>query len=91
MKSAQAFQPPQQIGHVGAKYAPVDMQLIQDHPAQVAQQAGPVRVVRQDPHVQHVRIADQDPCRLANCGPVGRWGVTVIGPHRDLIGCPQLL
>ena len=60
VEAAQPLQPPEDVGHVRAVDAAVAVQLVHDHVAQVLEQLHPLRVVRQDPLVQHVGVRDHD-------------------------------
>mgnify|MGYP000426344100 CR=1 FL=1 len=77
--------------YVGAALAGVGVHLVEDDVLQVAEQLGPLGVVRQDALVQHVRIADHDVAagahRLA-CIPRG-VAVEGEGPHPEVGGPVQ--
>ena len=57
---ADALHAPQHVGEVAAEDAAIGVQLVDDDEAQVLEQLRPLRVVRQDPRVQHVGVAEHD-------------------------------
>ena len=63
---ADALQPPQQVRQMAAVDAAIIMQLVDDDVAQILEQLGPARVVRQDAGVQHVGIGQHDVGALAD-------------------------
>ncbi len=62
--AADPQQPRQHVVEVAAEDAAVGVQLVEDDPAEIAQQALPALPVAEHPEVQHVRVADQHPRRV---------------------------
>ena len=62
---ADAPQAPQHLGHVAAHDAPVGVDFVDDHELEPGKEAGPGGVVGHQPHMQHVRVADEHVGRLA--------------------------
>ena len=69
---------------MAAVYAAIVVQLVDDHIAQILEQLGPARVVRQNAGVQHVRIGEHDVGALADglAGVLGR--IAIVGECPDL-------
>ena len=63
---ADAAQAAEHVGEVAAVDAAVVVQLVDDEVAEVLERLRPVRVVRQDAAVQHVRVGEHDVRALAN-------------------------
>ncbi len=83
VKSRDALEPAQHVGQMAAENAAIHVQLIDHDIAQIFEQARPLRVVRQDPAVQHVRIGKDDVSLLADGSPrIGR-SVAVIGENAE--------
>jgi hypothetical protein len=81
---ADAAQPPQHVGQVAAEHAAIRVQLVDDNELQVLEQLGPSRVVRKDPRVNHVGVAEHDVRAAANGATrVGRR-IAVVGEDPDL-------
>ena len=80
---ADAPQPPQDVGEVAAEHAAVGVQLVDHDVAQVLEQLRPARMVRQDPGVQHVRVAQHDVRAGADGAPGVLRRVAVVGEHAD--------
>ena len=67
-----------------AEDAAIGVQLVDHHELQVLEQLRPARMVREDPRVQHVGVAQHDVRLAANRATrVGRR-VAVVGEHADL-------
>ena len=64
VKRAYTFEPPDDVCEVGAEYAAVGVNLVDDDVFQVFKQLHPLGVVRQYARVQHVRIGHDDVPRL---------------------------
>ncbi len=79
MKLADASQSPQHVGEMAAEDAAVGVQLVDDHVAQVAEQLGPLQMVRQDAGVQHVGVGEDQAGALAGRGALALRGVAVVG------------
>ncbi len=74
----------QHLGHVAAHDAPVGVDLVDHHELEAGKEAGPGGVKRQQPHMQHVRVADQHVGRLGlDRLALARRGVAVVnrGPQ----------
>jgi hypothetical protein len=69
------------VVHVCAEDAPVDVQLIQHDPAETPQEGLPLGVMREDAHVQHVRVRDQRR---------GRIGADFASPRRGRVAVVDL-
>ena len=77
-------QAPQHLGHVAAHDAPVGVDFVDDHELEPGKEAGPRGVVGHQPHVQHVRVADEHVGRLGLDGlALGRRRVAVIDGRRS--------
>ena len=59
-------QAPEDVRHVGAEYAAVDMRLVHHDQPQVVQHVAPAVVVGEDADVQHVRVRQHDVRGAAN-------------------------
>jgi hypothetical protein len=81
METAHPLQPAQHVRHVPAKDTPVGVQLVEDHIAQVREQARPAGVVGENAGVKHVRIGHQQPDLTSNGGALGRGRIAIVGPH----------
>ena len=81
---ADPLQPPQDVRQVAAEHAAIRVQLVDDDELQVLEQLRPARMVRQDPRVQHVGIAEHDVRLAANRAPRIRRRVAVVGEDADL-------
>ena len=53
------------VRHVGSEDAAIRVQLVHHHVAELLEGAGPVRVVGEDPGVEHVRVGHDDGAALA--------------------------
>ena len=80
---ADPAQPPQHVTKVTSEHAPIRMQLVDDDVSQILEQFGPARVVRQDPGVQHVGIAEDDVRPRANAAPRVLRRVAVVREDAD--------
>ena len=58
--AAQPEQPPDDVRDVAPEHAAVGVELVDDDDPELLEQLEPLRVVRQDRRVQHVRVADDD-------------------------------
>lgn len=79
---------PQHVGAVTPEHAPKQVQLVHDHVAQVAKEAGPSTVMGQQPMVQHLGIGQYHPGRVAGPGSFLGSGIPI---HRggEQLGDPQ--
>ena len=77
--AADASQPSHHVGHVAAEQPAVGVELVDDDEAQVLEKLEPLRVVRKDRGVEHVRVGDDHLPRTADhAAHVGRC-VAVVG------------
>src|SRR5207248_4327923 len=77
--AADASQPSDDVGHVAAEQPAVGVKLVDDDKAQVLEKLEPLRVVRKDRGVEHVRVGDDHlSCTADNAAHVGRC-VAVVG------------
>ena len=83
--TANALQPSQHVGEVAAKHAAVGMQFVDDDELEVLEQLGPAWMVREDPGVQHVGIAEDDLSLAADGAARILRRVAVVGVHADLM------
>jgi hypothetical protein len=60
------------------------VQLVEDDVLEVLEQLHPLRVVGEDPGVEHVGICDDDVARGADRGARLRWRVAVVGEGLEL-------
>ena len=65
-------QPPQHVGDVGAEHAPVGVSLVDHHPFEVGEEVAPLLVVRQQAHMDHVGIGEDEVRAPANRGRSSR-------------------
>ena len=71
-------QPAQHVGHVRAEHAAVDVRLVDHDPGEVGQHVAPAAVVGQHPHVQHVRVGEDQVRALADRAPLLARRVAVV-------------
>ena len=69
---------------MAAEHTAIGVQLVDDDEPQVLEQLRPARMVRQDPGVQHVGVAEDDVGLAANRAPGVRWRVAVVGEDANL-------
>ena len=67
-----------------AEDAPVRMRLVDHDVAQLLEKLEPLRVMRQDRRVEHVRVGDHDLARAANDRSNGRRRIAVVDAGSDL-------
>ena len=85
---AQPQEAAQDIGDMRAEDAPVRVRLVDHDVAQLLEELEPLRVMRQDRRVEHVRVGDHDLARAANGRSNGRRRIAVVDAGRDLqLGC----
>ena len=82
--AADALQPAQDVREMAAEHAAIRVQLVDDDEAQVLEELRPARMMRQDPRVQHVGIAEHDVRLAADRAPRVRRRVAVVGEDADL-------
>ena len=71
------------------KNSAISVQLVQDDVSQVLKQPRPLRVVRQNPRVQHVRVRQHHVPALANRFPRVRRRVAIVCKHSEAIIQPR--
>ena len=77
--SGQPVEPPENLRHMCAEYAPIGMGLIHHHMGQTCQKGRPLLVMGQDTQMQHFRVADEHRGRVApDLAPEMVRGVAVI-------------
>ena len=81
---AHAPETPQHVGEVAAEHAAIGVQLVDHHVAQVLEQLGPARVVRQDARVDHVGVAQHHVRAAADRAARVLRRVAVVGEDADL-------
>ena len=81
---ADALQPPQDVREVAAEHAAIRVQLVDHDELEVLEKLRPARMVRQDPGVQHVGVAQHDVRLAANRAACIRRRVAIVGEHSDL-------
>src|SRR4029450_4953982 len=77
--------PPQYVAEMTSEHPAVGVQFVNDDVAQILEQLGPARMVRQDPRVQHVRIAEHKVRARPNRSACILRRVAVVGEHSDLV------
>ena len=82
---ADSPQPPQHVAQMAAEDASIRVELVNHHVAQVLEQLGPARVVREDARVQHVGVAQHQMRARPNRPPGVLRRVTVVGEDADLL------
>ena len=82
--AADALQAAQHVGQVTAEHAAIGVELVDDDEAEVLEQLRPLGVVRQDPRVQHVGVAQHDVRARANRAARVLRGVAVVREDADL-------
>jgi hypothetical protein len=70
---------------VAAEHAAVRVQLVDDDEAEVLEELGPLRVMRQDARVQHVGVAQHHVRARADGAARILRGIAVVGVHADLV------
>ena len=79
--AADALEPAQDVGEMAAEDAPVRVQLVDHHVAEVLEELRPLRVVRQDARVQHVGIGQHEVRASAHRAPRVLRRVAVVREH----------
>jgi hypothetical protein len=83
VEARRAPEPRDHVRDVGSEDAAVGVQLVHDHVAELLEGARPVRVVREDPGVEHVRVGHDDGAALAGGAPRVPRRVAVVDDGRD--------
>ena len=68
----------QHVGHVGAEHAAVHVRLVHHHPREVGEHVAPRLMVGQHPHVEHVRVREDQVRAAADGGALLLRGVAVV-------------
>ena len=74
----------QDVGQVAAEDTAIGMQFVDDDEPQVLEQLRPLRVVRQDPRVEHVGVAEHDVRARPDGAPRVLRRVAVVGEDADV-------
>ena len=74
----------QDVRHVGAEDPPVDVEFVDDHILEVREELLPLRMVGEDPGVEHVGVRDNDVALPADRLPGVVGGVPVVGVCLDI-------
>ena len=82
--AADALEPPEHVGEVAAEHAAVGVQLVDHDVAEVLEEVHPLRVVRQDPRVEHVRVGEDEVGPRAHRAPRVLRRVAVVGEHAEV-------
>jgi hypothetical protein len=81
---AQPEEPPEDVRDVAAEHAAVGVQLVDDDDPYLLEQLEPLRVMRQDRRVEHVRVRDDDLAGGPDRGADRGRRVAVVCRRRDL-------
>ena len=81
---ADPLQPSQHVGQMAAEHAAIGVELVDDDEAQVLEQLRPLRMVRQDPRMQHVGVAQHDVRARADRPARVLRRVAVVGEDADV-------
>ena len=68
---------------MAAEDAAISMQLIDDDVSEILEELGPTRVVRKDPRMNHVGVAEYDVCAASDSPPGVLRRIAVIGKNAD--------
>jgi hypothetical protein len=82
---ADPAKPAQHVAQMAAEHAAIGVQLVDDDVAEILEQLRPPRMMRQDPRVQHVRIAEHQVRARANRPARILRRVAVVREDTDLI------
>ncbi len=82
--AAHALHTTQDVREVTAEHAAIGMQFVDDDEAQVLEELRPAGMVRQDPRVEHVGVAEDDVGLAANRAARVRWRIAVVGEDANL-------
>ena len=77
-------QPPQDVRHVRAEDAAIDMCLVHDHVGEVREHVSPAVMVRQHAHVKHVRVRQDQVGPLAHLPAALRGRIAVVDRRAEL-------
>jgi hypothetical protein len=78
VRACQPPQAPQHVRDVGAEHAAIDVSLVDHDPGEVREHVSPGAVVRQHPHVQHVRVGEDEVRALSDRTPLLARRVAVV-------------
>ena len=79
VKSAQALQPAQHVGQVGAEHAAVGVDFVDDDILQVFKQLDPLGMPRENGRMEHIGVGDDNMARLPDGTAGCDRGVAVVG------------
>src|SRR5262245_61756 len=82
---ADPTEPPQNVAKMTSEHPAVGMQFVNDDVPQILEQLGPARMMRQDPRMQHVRIAEHQVRARANRSARILRRVAVVGEYPDFV------
>jgi len=81
---ADALEATQDVGQVGAEHPAIGVELVDHDVAKVLEEVRPLRVVRQNPRVQHVGIGQHEVGARPHGPPCVLGRVAVVGEHPHL-------
>ena len=81
---ADALEPPNDVREMAAEHATIRVQLVDDDEPEILEQLRPARMVREDPRVHHVGVAEHDVRLAANRAPRIRRRVAVVREDANL-------
>ena len=76
-------EPPEHVGDVRPEHSAVDVRLVDDHVAEVREHVAPAVVMRQDAHVEHVRVRQDHVRPLPDLPAPLSLGVPVVDRRLD--------
>ena len=81
---AEPAQAANDVGQMAAEHPAVGVQLVDDDVAEVLEEHGPLRVVRQDAGVEHVGVGQHEVGAGSYRAPRVLWRVPVVGEHAEI-------
>ncbi len=82
--AAHAIETPQDVAQVTPEHASIRVEFIDDHVLQIFEQLRPARMVRQDPRMHHVGIAQHHVRAAADRTARILGGIAVVGKDADV-------
>jgi len=82
VKRTNALQAAENVRHMAAEHAAVLVHLIDDHVAQRGKEPAPARMGRQDAHMEHIRIGDDDASAVTRARTLARRRIAIVGGRR---------